>query len=258
MIEKTNALVLRIAHFSETSDIVSWLTDETGIITTVIKGAHRPKSAFLGQYDLFYTCELLYYSRHRNGLHIARECSPISSRPRLRTNWRASFSASYATDLAARTSVRGISHHSLFELLYTTLDFLTICVSAPVVFWYELTLLSILGLAPQLTNCAICTAQLPSKTLTFSPALGGLLCPNCQNRRSGESTRIGPDVAALLRTWQANTSPRAAANIKCTPAQLSAVRMTLGMFLNFHLEIPTISSARGIVMKALSHDHLTI
>ena len=52
-----------------------------GPVTTVVKGAVRPKSAFLGQYDLNYTCEIVYYSRAKGELHALRECSPLSTRP---------------------------------------------------------------------------------------------------------------------------------------------------------------------------------
>ena len=80
MIAKTEAIVLRIFLFSRTSHIVAWLAEDGTRLTTSIKGAVRPKSAFLGQYDLFYTCELLYYEREHAGVHVARECSPLAPR----------------------------------------------------------------------------------------------------------------------------------------------------------------------------------
>jgi phosphoesterase RecJ-like protein len=57
---KTLGIVLSIRPWSQTSHVVTWLT-LNGVITTLVKGALRPKSAFIGQYDLFYTCELVYY-----------------------------------------------------------------------------------------------------------------------------------------------------------------------------------------------------
>jgi recombinational DNA repair protein (RecF pathway) len=77
MIVKTEAIVLRWYPVSETSRVVSWLTPERGRLSTLIKGALRPKSAFLGQYDLFQTCELLYYARPHEGLMITREVAPV-------------------------------------------------------------------------------------------------------------------------------------------------------------------------------------
>lgn len=84
---KTIAVCLRIAPWSRTSHIVSWLTPD-GKIVTVVKGAVRPKSAFLGQYDLNYTCEILYYARAKGEMHALRECSPISLREEMRRDYR--------------------------------------------------------------------------------------------------------------------------------------------------------------------------
>lgn len=80
---KSRAVCLRIAHWSRTSHVVVWLTP-TGIVNTVVKGAVRPKSAFLGQYDLAYTCELVYYARERSEVRALRECWPLRMRQPLR------------------------------------------------------------------------------------------------------------------------------------------------------------------------------
>ena len=86
---KTTAIALRIAPYSNTSRIVVWLTEEGERLATIIKGALRPKSLFIGEYDLFNTSEVLYYQRREDGLRIVRECSLLQDRPRFRTDWRA-------------------------------------------------------------------------------------------------------------------------------------------------------------------------
>ena len=91
---KTEAVCLDIRPWSRTSHIVRWMTPD-GPVTTVVKGAIRPKSAFLGQYDLNYTCEIVYYSRAKGELHALRECSPLSTRDSLRSNYRALVLAEY-------------------------------------------------------------------------------------------------------------------------------------------------------------------
>ena len=67
--------------------MVTWLTS-SGIVQTSVKGAVRPKSAFLGQYDLNYTCEIVYYTRARNEVHVLRECAPCNTRDFLRRDHR--------------------------------------------------------------------------------------------------------------------------------------------------------------------------
>ena len=95
---KTDGIVLAIHPWSRTSHIVTWLTPDHGCVTTLVKGAVRPKSAFLGQYDLFYTCDLLYYARARGDMHALRETTPRNLRESLRGRWRETALAGYAAD----------------------------------------------------------------------------------------------------------------------------------------------------------------
>ncbi len=91
---KTEAICLAVHPWSRTSHIVRWLTPE-GPVSCHVKGAVRPKSAFLGQYDLNYTCDILYYAGARGELHALRECCPKKIREELRGNYRALVLADY-------------------------------------------------------------------------------------------------------------------------------------------------------------------
>ena len=117
MIEKTEGIVLRSRPFSRTSRMVTWLTPDFGRVTTVIKGACRPKSFFLGQTDLGYRCELLFYRKERAGAHIAREVFPLDCREALRGNWRASVAASYVCWLLSQVTEPMLASAELYELL---------------------------------------------------------------------------------------------------------------------------------------------
>ena len=96
---KTQGIVLTVHPWSRTSHIVTWLTPDHGPVTTLVKGAVRPKSAFLGQYDLFYTCDILYYARATADLHALREVTPRTFRENLRGRWRETALAGYAAGL---------------------------------------------------------------------------------------------------------------------------------------------------------------
>lgn len=256
MIDKTRAIVLRMAPYSKTSRVVTWLTPEEGKIATLIKGALRPRSLFLGQYDLFYTCELLYYHRERNGLHIAKECSPLKTRPGLRSDWCSAACASYACDMLSRVSYRGSHQPELYELAEVALDSLAVRTSGPqFVFWFELRLTHLLGLAPRLTHCARCKTTLPAGTnLLLSFSHGGLLCRNCAplgSREDRAPRSIGPDVIAIMKRWQEPGSLASPGNIRCSENQLLALREILGTFVTFHMEINAKSREKALEILAL-------
>jgi DNA repair protein RecO (recombination protein O) len=269
MIEKTEALVLRVAPFSRTSHIVTWLTPDHGRLATVVKGACRARSLFLGQYDLFYTCELLFYSRERNGLHIARECSPINTRHHLRSRWRAAVCASYFCDLLNRLSLAAARQSELYALAASALD----CLGAgepclPFLFWFEIHLAGVMGVAPRISTCAACqrrdvtsaadrgdSPRTPGRPWLFLADRGYVLCPDCA--KDG-GLAVTPDVLAVLRLWQTAPSPRTAQNTRCTPKQLLAFQELLGMFLEFHLDLPPISRKLAIDLLAYSPSALVL
>lgn len=221
MIEKTEAVTLRVVPFSETSHMVTWLTPDYGKLTTVIKGAMRPKSPFLGQYDLFYTCELLFYLRSRGGVHIARECAPILPRKWIRTCWQSSVCASYLCDLLARVSLEHADQTDVYMLATETLDFLASKQPREaLVFWFELRLLQAIGLSPRLDSCTVCRASVPqTETVPFSHQNGGIVCRSCRSRSISTSTILTPDVRATLNAWGKASSPRVAHNTLCYPQQ---------------------------------------
>lgn len=233
-IEKTEAIVLRVTPFSATSHVVGWLTPDRGRLTTLVKGACRPKSAFLGQYDLHYTCELVYYAREHSGVPIARECVPLKTRSRLRTDWRAALCAGYSGSLATYGTMPGQPAPAVYDLLSTLLDFVTEHgARRTVLAWFELALLSALGVAPRLDSCALCgSTAAPSLQSGVSLRHGGAICSNCRGRGDAGAVRpVSGPVIAMLSAWQRSTSPRAAHATACPEEAWLETLSVLGMFL---------------------------
>lgn len=119
--KKTKAICLNIHPWSKTSHIVSWITPE-GKITTAVKGAVRPKSAFLGQYDFNYECEIVYYLGAKGDVHALRECSPTILREELRTNYRKLLLAEHFRTVADALAPAGPDAGEWFRLLSDSLD----------------------------------------------------------------------------------------------------------------------------------------
>ena len=252
MIHTTTAIVLRHQPYSNTSRIVHWLTPDWGRIATLIKGSQRPKSSFLGQFDLFYTCELVFYARESRDLFIAKECAPVNGRERFRHDWRACATASYLADLLHKTAPTHIPQPELFRLLEAAYDALeTRSPSIPFMFWFELRLLDLLGLAPRLHHCLECGKKIePSRQgCSFSDARGGVVCGGCLSKQGGaHGPNLPPDVLAMLHAWQNAKEPRTALVTHPTQAQQNRIAALLGHFLTYHLDLPLPSRAIALDM----------
>lgn len=236
---RDEAVALRFGPYSNTSRFVVWMTRDHGRIVTLIKGALRPKSHFLGQYDLFSTSDLVFYGRDRDHVHAARECALLQSRPWLRSDWRATATASYAADLLIRALPADESHPELYETLRLTLDALARAGAAEsTLMWFELRFLDLEGLQPKLSHCAACGCPLtPDAGARFAHARGGLICAGCLRTATPDSRAVPPDVFAMLAAWQRAPDPGDLAAVRATPAQRLGMSALLGEFLRFHLNL---------------------
>lgn len=236
MIRKTEAIALRTFPYSETSLVVVWLTRDAGRLTTLVKGALRPKSAFIGHIDIFYTCEILYYDRDQRDLCILRECSPLKVRDRFRRDWKGCGLASYLSDLVYRASpVRG-HQPGWFDFLDRSLDLIHHePATSRLLLWLELKFLDQLGLAPRLRLCTACHQPLawPAR---FDLRAGGPVCARCAGDAPSPSAAVAPDVLAALAAWQRADVPAGPRNTRTTPEQLHAMETLMGDFLEYHLE----------------------
>jgi len=261
MFTKIIATVLRVSPFSRTSHIVTWLAADGRQIVTAVKGATRPKSLFLGQYDLFYTCELVFYERERdNAAHIAKECFPLATRSNLRANWRAAQCAGWFAALAREVSEHSHPDPALHTLLAETLDHISASPSAPphplVFARFEAKLLALCGLRPNFSPCAKCAPQTAAgedrlrtaTPLQFNLVAGSVHCPEHSQRRPSDPViEIKPGLAALFDECVRSVSIP-------TPWQsphTAPLLRFLGLFIRLHLDSVN-TSARAIALNALA------
>ncbi len=219
---KTEAICLDIRPWSRTSHVVRWITPG-GPVATVVKGAVRPKSAFLGQYDLNYTCEIVYYSRARGELHALRECSPLAMREKLRSNYRALVLAEHMRAQVAALAPHGDESGVWHAALASALD--ALCAGAAdtprglvaELLSFELKILDLSGLSP----------EIEAESGSFS-------------LRGERQMPISQEVAHCM------DDPRAEKNMQIL---LDAAR-AIGVFYTFHLD--SAPETRRTVLRMIS------
>ena len=188
MDQRTTGLVLRTRPLTESSLIVHWVTRDFGRLSTVAKGARRPKSPFLGKLDLFYLAELSYALSRRSDLHTLREVRVLDFRAALRRDVARLQQAAYFAQLLEQTTEPNTPIPHLYELLARALDALARqpCSVADIL-KFELDLLAELGLTPEITRSTLSAgarnmvqqligpAQLSPGPLVLSPSHTGEL-----------------------------------------------------------------------------------
>ena len=224
---KTEAICLDIRPWSRTSHVVSWLTP-MGKVSTVVKGAVRAKSQFLGQYDLNYTCDILYYARAKGELHALRECAPLEMREDLREDYRKLALAGYMRRLVAELAPQGEECKEWYDFLAQSLSSLIPHPSSLVRF--ELEVLKLSGLAPDFSNY-----NKDAEWSAFSIEAGSF------GDGEGRCIRVSREVAEYLS--------KKCENAKNPQIPLDAARV-IGVFYQFHLDCA--SDVRRTVLEMIS------
>lgn len=151
MDEKATGIILRVRPLTESSLIVHWLTEESGRIATVAKGARRPKSPFRGKLDLFFSAQFTFQRSARSELHTLREMQLGDVHPSLRTSMAYLNQATYGAVLIEQVTETDTPIPELFHLFRDYLAHFSNRPKGPLpVFAFEMKMLNALGLQPGL------------------------------------------------------------------------------------------------------------
>ena len=153
MTEAATGIILRTRPLTETRLIVNWLTPEFGRISTVAKGARRPKSPFAGKLDLFYAADFSFHRSRRSDLHTLREVKLRETHLALRHELAYLQQAVYCAKLVEQATETETPLPAVFDLLSAVLAHLPKQLPQPqTLFAFEIKLLHELGLAPDVTQ----------------------------------------------------------------------------------------------------------
>jgi DNA repair protein RecO (recombination protein O) len=153
MIQSATGLILRTRPLTETSLIVNWLTPDLGRISTVAKGARRPKSSFAGKLDLFYAADFSFQRSRRSDLHTLREVKLRDTHIALRHELGYLQQAAYCSKLVEQATETETPLPVVYDLLRTLLAHLPKQLPQPqTLLAFEIKLLHELGLAPDLAQ----------------------------------------------------------------------------------------------------------
>ena len=203
---RTPALVLRRQDFGEADRLLTLLTPQHGKLRAIAKGARKPAARKSGHVELFALVDMLL-ARGRE-LYIVVQAELQEPFLPLRENLVRSSYASYLAELMDRFTGEDDSSPAEFDLLTRALGWLCEESDPPLVArYYELRLLQLAGFAPALHHCAVGQEPLEPRDQFFSPADGGVVCPE---HHSGTERELPLNLTALktlryLQTqrWQA-------------------------------------------------------
>tara|TARA_Y100000589_G_scaffold291980_1_gene295825 strand:+ start:3303 stop:3944 length:642 start_codon:yes stop_codon:yes gene_type:complete len=149
MDETSKGIVLRVHPLSDTSLIVHWITSTNGRLTTVAKGAKRPKSPHRGKLDLLFESDFTYRKNKRSNLHILREVYLKNSHTTVSSNIRSLSLLAYGTHFLEKATEPDHPMPGVYTIFSTLIEHLNCRPPEKIlVYAFEIKILNELGLAP--------------------------------------------------------------------------------------------------------------
>lgn len=205
--DKSDALVIRLADFSESSRVVTLFTRDYGKISALAKGAKRLRSSFEVSLDLLSECRVVFIRKQAGALDLLTEAQLIrrfAPHSGSLTHLNAGY---YVAELLGALSEEHDPHPEWFAAAVETLSrlgegespLLPVC-------QFEIATLREIGQLPDFDTCTICQSALETGSGgRFWVTQSGLICSQCGHPEY-QSTEFQPGSLAVLRRLVAEDS----------------------------------------------------
>jgi DNA repair protein RecO (recombination protein O) len=236
----TEAIVIRKTKLGEADTILTFFTPGRGKIQGFARSLRKPKSKLAGHLELL-THSQVSFARGRN-IDTITGSQTIDSFLPLKNDLFLTSCGLYVAELVNQFTAEHQENLPLFRLTLDTLHRLAEEDNKEFVLRaFELNLLESTGYRPQLHQCVACHRALEPVTNYFSPAAGGLLCPDCASSQPF-ARAVSVNAQKVLRLLQGGDfAPVARLKLDATLAD--EIEDTLGEYIKYLLEREVKSAA---------------
>jgi DNA repair protein RecO (recombination protein O) len=236
-IEKTDAITLRTIPFRETSLLIHFFTRDFGKITVLAKGIRNKKPYVLSHFEPFVYQTISFYDNPRREIHILADSAVKEFFPLIRLDLDMVCAASYIVELIEKVSIPHAPHEDIFDLCLYCLCELKDMPIKKMIRYFEIKVLSLLGLFPNLEKCVICQQRWRSGKLLFSSQHGGMVCQrqHCQ-AQAPDVVEISLGLAETMKYIQ--SKPLEEFNrFSFMPQYEIEMQRLIQLFMEYHLNV---------------------
>ena len=239
-----SAICIRATDYSETSQVLTLLTRDGGVVRLLAKGSRRPKSKSGGAIDLLAEGKCVFAVGKGESLGVLIEFSETVSRSALRDKLDRLNIALYMLEVCGALLAEGDPHPEVFDLLHNALGRLGQADSSPpqVLAYFQWRLIRHVGLLGELGLCASCGGKVGTRDVYFSSSLGGLLCRDCEPAATEKYHAGGAALAGLAALAAAEAGKKPTLPTK----QADAANILLAYHIQYQLG-RRLKTAKGVI-----------
>lgn len=232
MLVTTDAIVLHVQDYLESSRIVRLATREHGVQSVLARGARRPRSKFGSSLDLFASGVAHFTMKQGRELSNLTGFDLTRSRMALAADLDRFAGASALAELAMRFA-HADPHDDALDVLSQSLDEIAgspLGVSTDVGLAAAWRYVAALGFGPSMDRCCSCGIELAvHSAVPFSHHGGGVVCERCK-RSVSVGRDLPADARAAIVSWLAHEPGPVLSDL----AQRAHLRL-LREFLHHHM-----------------------
>lgn len=236
-IEKTDALTLRVIPFRETSLLIHLFTRDFGKLTVLSKGIRKKKPYILSHFEPFVYTTIAFYNNPRREIHILGDSFLKETFHSIRNDFDKVCAASYMVELIDKVTVSHAPHEDIFDVFVFCLCELEDVPIKKVLRYFEVKVLSCLGLFPHVERCVLCGSQSITQRVSFSFQQGGMIC---SERRcvahSSDSIELSSEACAAIRFIQRSSLDDFNKFFLSQRSEIEIQRL-LQLFIEYHLNV---------------------
>jgi len=242
---KTEAIVIKVSDYSESTRLVTLLTPDLGRIRVLAKGIRRLKSRDRGLLEPFTRAQVTLYLKEPGALGTLRESSPLRSVTALREDFDRWLLASLVLEVIDREMQPGEAVEELYARVCDYLEALettdrpgetTAATLTAMLGWF--------GFAPQFRQCGLCGSAGPF--VGFRIDRSCVVCEGCSGEREG----FRPLPPGTLKALEHLAAARGHAALRLSAGQIEQVFGLLIALLQYHLDVQLVT-ARMLTSETL-------
>jgi DNA repair protein RecO len=234
--EKTNALVLKILHYRETSCIFHLFTERHGLVHGIAKGIRRLKKGISDCPDRGYQVECTVYLKAHRDLQTLGAIHTLDFYPSIRSSIVKTALRDAALETVSSAITESDVHPELYIFFIRFLNYLQTATEsecnpfALLLFYHRFA--ARMGFGLDCTRCGCCGAMLDHGAVLMA-AKGALHCIACADAPDPSSHIPGPLISYLCRGVPKPGALRALV----APAALKSATHAFADYCRYHFDI---------------------
>ncbi|MBM3252687.1 MAG: DNA repair protein RecO [Candidatus Omnitrophica bacterium] len=234
-IVQTEAIVLKKRDYSESSLLVDFFTRDFGKVKSIIKGAKRNKTNITGDLAIFSYNHIVFYESRHSDINKLTQCQLLDRFDSIRTDIAGIAIASYFIELVDSLSSPQDPSPQIFDILLWSLKSLKDNMNPQIIsIIFQIKLLHLSGILPDLKRCCVCKTESASKNLFFSILLGGALCKNCADDEPS-GIKISEGVLGTMESLS-NITPKEKMRFDINEGVQNELDGMLNEIFKFHID----------------------